>query len=153
MPIEVDVQYATDLPDLPDRTQLKLWAEAALKGLRENAELTIRIVDEDEGTQLNEQWRKSQGPTNVLSFTNEAEAEIAPDLLGDIVVCAPVVAREAKEQNKDIDAHWAHMVIHGVLHLNGFDHIKPEDADCMVSLEIKILKELNYNNPYLITPS
>jgi len=153
MPIEVDVQYATDLPDLPDQSQLKLWAETALKDLRENAELTIRIVDEDEGTQLNEQWRKSQGPTNVLSFSHEGEAEIAPDLLGDIVICAPVVAREAKEQNKDIDAHWAHMVIHGVLHLNGFDHIKPEDADRMESLEIKILEELNYNNPYLITPS
>jgi probable rRNA maturation factor len=108
---------------------------------------------EDEGTQLNEQWRKSQGPTNVLSFSHEGEAEIAPDLLGDIVICAPVVAKEAKEQNKDIDAHWAHMVIHGVLHLNGFDHIKPEDADTMENLEIKILEELNYNNPYLITPS
>jgi probable rRNA maturation factor len=153
MPIEVDVQYASDLPDLPDQSQLQLWAENALKDLRENAELTIRIVDEDEGTQLNEQWRKSQGPTNVLSFSHEGEAEIAPNLLGDIVVCAPVVAREAKEQNKDIDAHWAHMVIHGVLHLNGFDHINPEDADRMESLEIKILEELNYNNPYLITAS
>ena len=153
MPIEVDVQYASDLPDLPDQSQLQLWAENALKDLRENAELTIRIVDEDEGTQLNEQWRKSQGPTNVLSFNHEGEVEIAPDLLGDIVICAPVVAREAKEQNKDIDAHWAHMVIHGVLHLNGFDHINPEDADRMESLEIKILEELNYNNPYLITAS
>ncbi len=153
MPIEVDVQYAADLPDLPDQSQLKLWAETALKGLRDNAVLTIRIVDEDEGTQLNEQWRKSQGPTNVLSFSHEGEAEIAPDLLGDIVVCAPVVAREAKEQNKDIDAHWAHMVIHGVLHLNGFDHIKPEDADRMESLEIKTLEKLNFNNPYLITSS
>lgn len=153
MSIEVAVQYATDWPDLPDENQLKLWVKAALKGLKENAVLTIRIVDEDEGTQLNEQWRKSQGPTNVLSFTHEGEPEIAPDLLGDIVVCAPVVAREAKEQNKDIDAHWAHMVVHGVLHLNGFDHIKPEDADTMENLEIKILEELNYNNPYLITPS
>lgn len=153
MSIEVAVQYATDWPDLPDENQLKLWVKAALKGLKENAVLTIRIVDEDEGTQLNERWRKSQGPTNVLSFSHEGEPEIAPDLLGDIVVCAPVVAREAKEQNKDIDAHWAHMVIHGVLHLNGFDHIKPEDADTMENLEIKILEELNYNNPYLITPS
>ncbi len=151
MPIEVDVQYATDEPDLPDKSQLKLWVEAALEDLQENAVLTIRIVDEDEGTQLNEQWRKSQGPTNVLSFVYEGEPEIAPDLLGDIVVCAPVVAREAQEQNKNIDAHWAHMVIHGVLHLNGFDHIKPEDADCMESLEIKILEKLNFNNPYLIS--
>jgi probable rRNA maturation factor len=153
MPIDVDVQYATDGPDLPDKSQLKHWVETALEDLQENAVLTIRIVDEDEATQLNEQWRKSQGPTNVLSFVYEGEPEIAPNLLGDIVVCAPVVAREAKEQNKNIDAHWAHMVIHGVLHLNGFDHIKPEDADCMESLEIKILEELNYNNPYLITQS
>jgi len=153
MPIEVNVQYTTDWPDLPNEKQLRLWVETALDGLKENAELTIRIVDEDEGTQLNERWRKSQGPTNVLSFTHEGETEIVPDLLGDIVVCAPVVTREAKEQNKNIDAHWAHMVIHGVLHLNGFDHIKPEDADCMENLEIKILEELNYNNPYLITPS
>ena len=153
MPIDVDVQYATGFPDFPDKSQLKHWVETALEDLQENAVLTIRIVDEDEATQLNEQWRKSQGPTNVLSFVYEGEPEIAPDLLGDIVVCAPVVAREAKEQNKNIDAHWAHMVIHGVLHLNGFDHIKPEDADCMESLEIKILEELNYNNPYLITQS
>ncbi len=153
MSIEVVVQYATDWPDLPDEDQLKLWVKTALEGLKENAELTIRIVDEDEGTQLNEQWRKSQGPTNVLSFPHEGEPKIVPHLLGDIVVCAPVVAKEAKEQNKNIDAHWAHMVIHGVLHLNGFDHIKPEDADTMESLEIKILDELNYNNPYLITPS
>ena len=153
MSIEVAVQYAIDWPDLPDKGKLKLWAETALEGLKENAELTIRIVDEDEGTQLNEQWRKSQGPTNVLSFSHEGELEIAPDLLGDIVVCAPVVTREAKEQNKNIDAHWAHMVIHGILHLNGFDHVEPEDADTMENLEIKILEELNYNNPYLITPS
>ena len=153
MSIKVDVQYAIDWPDLPDEGHLKLWAKAALEDLKENAELTIRIVGEDEGTQLNEQWRKSQGPTNVLSFSHEGELEIAPDLLGDIVVCAPVVSREAKEQNKNIDAHWAHMVIHGILHLNGFDHVEPEDADTMENLEIKILEELNYNNPYLITPS
>ena len=153
MPIKVNVQYATDWPDLPSQSQLQFWVETALKDLKENAELTIRIVDEDEGTQLNEQWRKSQGPTNVLSFSHEGKLEIAPDLLGDIVVCAPVVTREAKEQNKNIDAHWAHMVIHGVLHLNGFDHTNPEDAERMESLEIKILDELNYNNPYLIQSS
>ena len=153
MSIKVDVQYAIDWPDLPDAGHLKLWSKTALEVLTEIAELTIRIVDVDEGTQLNEQWRKSQGPTNVLSFSHEGELEIAPDLLGDIVVCAPVVSREAKEQNKNIDAHWAHMVIHGILHLNGFDHVEPEDADTMENLEIKILEELNYNNPYLITPS
>ena len=151
MSIEVDVQNATDCPDLPDQSQIKLWVETTLKGLKKNAELSIRIVDKDEGTQLNERWRKSQGPTNVLSFPYEGESEIAPDLLGDIVICAPVVAREAQEQNKSLHAHWAHMVIHGVLHLSDYDHINQQDADCMENLEIKILDELNYNNPYLVT--
>ena len=151
MTIEVDVQYATDFPDLPDKKQFRYWVEAALKNLKENAELTIRIVDEEEGTQLNEQWRKSRGPTNVLSFNSKGVSEIAPDFLGDIVICAPVVAREAKQQNKNSHAHWAHMVIHGILHLNDFDHINPEDADLMESLEINILETLNYKNPYLST--
>jgi len=151
MTIEVDVQYAADFPDLPDEKQFRYWVETALKDLKDNAELTIRIVDEAEGTELNEKWRKSKGPTNVLSFSNEGVSEIAPDLLGDIVICAPVVAREAKEQNKNSQSHWAHMVIHGVLHLTGFDHIDPEDADRMESLEINILEKLNYKNPYLST--
>ncbi len=153
MSIEVAVQYAIDWPNLPNESQLRLWVKTALRGLKENAKLTIRIVGEDEGTQLNEQWRKSKGSTNVLSFTYEEKPEIMPNLLGDIVVCAPVITKEAKEQYKSIDAHWAHMIVHGVLHLNGFDHLNPKDADYMENLEIKILKELNYNNPYLITSS
>jgi len=149
MNIDIDVQYATDWPDLPDKNNIRKWAETALKDLNENAELTIRIVGEEEGAQLNEQWRKSKGPTNVLSFTHDGAKEIAPDFLGDIVICAPVVDREAIEQNKNNHAHWAHMVVHGVLHLNGFDHINPEDADHMENLEIKILEKLNVKNPYL----
>jgi len=151
MPIEVDIQYATNVPDLPDVIQLRYWAETALEDLKKNAELTIRIVDEAEGTQLNERWRKSQGPTNVLSFTYEGVSNIAPDFLGDIIICAPVVTSEAEEQNKNNHAHWAHMVIHGVLHLTGFDHIDPENADRMENLEINILEKLNYKNPYLST--
>jgi len=149
MNIDIDVQYATEWPDLPDKKNIRQWVETALKDLNENAELTIRIVGEEEGTKLNEQWRKSKGPTNVLSFTHDGEKEIAPNLLGDIVICAPVVDREAIEQNKNNHAHWAHMVVHGVLHLNGFDHINPEDADRMENLEIKILEKLNVKNPYL----
>ncbi len=152
MTIEVDVQYAIkEMSDLPDEKQFRYWAETALENLKKNAELTIRIVDEAEGTLLNEQWRKSKGPTNVLSFRNEGISGIAPDLLGDIVICAPVIAREAKEQNKSSHSHWAHMVIHGVLHLTGFDHIDPEEADRMENLEINILEKLNYKNPYLST--
>jgi probable rRNA maturation factor len=149
MSINIDVQYATDWPDIPGENKFRQWVETALKDLKENAELTIRIVDEEEGSQLNEQWRKSTGPTNVLSFPHEGVKEIAPELLGDIVICAPVVDREAIEQNKDNHEHWAHMVVHGVLHLNGFDHINSEDADRMENLEIRILKELNIKNPYL----
>lgn len=149
MSIDIDVQYETDWPDVPDEKKIRQWAEAALKDLDENAELTIRIVGEEEGTQLNEQWRKSKGPTNVLSFTHDGAKEIAPDLLGDVVICAPVVDREAIEQNKNNHAHWAHMVVHGVLHLIGFDHINPEDAERMESREIKILEKLNVTNPYL----
>ena len=149
MSIDIDVQYATDWPDVPDEKIIRQWVETALKDLDENAELTIRIVAEEEGTQLNEQWRKSKGPTNVLSFTHDGAKEIAPYLLGDVVICAPVVDREAIEQNKNSHAHWAHMVVHGVLHLIGFDHINPEDAERMESLEIKILEKLNVTNPYL----
>lgn len=148
MSIDIDVQYAADWPDLPDEKKIRKWVKTALKDLKENAELTIRIVDEEEGTQLNEQWRKSTGSTNVLSFPHEGVKEIAPELLGDIVICAPVVDREAIEQNKNNHAHWAHMVVHGVLHLNGFDHINSEDADRMENLEIKILKKLHIKNPY-----
>ena len=148
MSIDIDVQYATDWPDIPDENNFRQWVETALRGLKENAELTIRIVDEEEGSQLNEQWRKSTGSTNVLSFPHEEVKEIATELLGDIVICAPVVDREAIEQNKDNHAHWAHMVVHGVLHLNGFDHINSEDADRMENLEIKILKKLDIKNPY-----
>ena len=149
MSIDINVQYATDWPDLPDENKIRKWVETALKDLKENAELTIRIVGEKEGTRLNEQWRKSKGPTNVLSFTYGGGKEIALESLGDIVICAPVVDQEATEQNKNNHAHWAHMIVHGVLHLNGFDHINPEDADQMENLEIKILEKLNVKNPYL----
>ncbi len=147
--IDIDIQYATDWPDIPDESKFRQWVETALKDLKENAALTIRVVDEQEGTQLNEQWRKSSGPTNVLSFPHEGVKEITQELLGDIVICAPIVGREAIEQNKDNHAHWAHMVIHGILHLNGFDHVDSGDADRMENLEISILKELNIGNPYL----
>lgn len=153
MTIKLNVQYATDSPVLPDEKLLYLWTKATLKNLQKHAELTIRIVDEDEGTKLNEQWRKSQGSTNVLSFIHEKQTKITANFLGDIVICAPVMEKEAKEQNKNINAHWAHIVIHGVLHLHGFDHNNPKDADRMEQLEIKILRNLHYNNPYLTTPS
>jgi probable rRNA maturation factor len=148
MNISVDVQYDLNYPDLPKEKNIKNWVNKAIQDNINNVELTVRIVDKKEGAQLNETWRKSPGPTNVLSFNyNDTETHIE-NLLGDIVLCAPVIIKEADEQGKSHDAHWAHMVIHGTLHLAGYDHIKPEDAKVMENIEIKILKELGFEDPY-----
>ena len=127
---------------------IKTWVEAALEGRREQAQVTVRIVDEEEGAELNRRWRKREGPTNVLAFPCTGLEAIAPELLGDVVICAPVVAREALEQNKAARAHWAHMVIHGTLHLLGFDHIEEGEALVMEQLETRILNRLGYPDPY-----
>jgi probable rRNA maturation factor len=143
------IQYAVNHPDLPARPLLRHWVKAALQGQqRQQARLTIRIVDEGEGTALNEQWRHKSGPTNVLSFPSDGLEMIAPDVLGDIVICAPVVAREAVLQGKSLLAHWAHLVIHGVLHLLGYDHIEEAQALQMEALETAILQNLGYPDPY-----
>jgi probable rRNA maturation factor len=144
----IDIQYAIDDVGLPDKEQLSLWANAALHDVDTISELSIRIVDETEGAQLNEEWRKKKGPTNVLSFPAELAEEVQPSLLGDIVICAPIIAREASEQGKLLHAHWAHMVIHGTLHLLGYDHIEGAQAEIMESLEIDILNKLDIDNPY-----
>ena len=149
MTIRVDVQYIYEGASIPTRKQIKAWAEAALQDLRKNAEFTVRIVDRQEGTELNERWRQATGPTNVLSFPAEGLEEIAPELLGDIVICAPVIEDEAQQQGKTLDAHWAHMIVHGILHLLSYDHIKKQDAKIMESLEIKILEKIGYKNPYV----
>ena len=112
------------------------------------AELTVRIVDEAEITALNRQYRGKDGPTNVLSFPYEEIPGIASDLLGDVVICAPVVASESVAQDKPLEAHWAHMVIHGVLHLLGYDHHKEGEASRMESTEAELLADLGYANPY-----
>lgn len=149
MTLELDLQIALDLPGLPTATDLRRWAEAALAGAdyRQDAELTIRVVDEAESTALNEGYRHKQGPTNVLSFPVETPPEVESALLGDVVICAPVVLREAVVQGKTPEAHWAHLVAHGVLHLLGYDHDE-EQAEAMESLEIRILAGLGYPDPY-----
>ncbi len=149
MTLELDLQIALDLPGLPTATDLRRWAEAALAGAdyRQDAELTIRVVDEAESTALNEGYRHKQGPTNVLSFPAETPPEVESALLGDVVICAPVVLREAVVQGKTPEAHWAHLVAHGVLHLLGYDHDE-EQAEAMESLEIRILAGLGYPDPY-----
>ena len=144
----IDIQYALDETGLPDKNQISHWANAALQNIDTDVELTIRIVDAVEGTQLNEQWRKKHGASNVLSFPVETAVDMQPRLLGDIVICAPIIAREAGEQGKLVVAHWAHMVIHGTLHLLGYDHIEAQQAEIMESLEIEILKNLDIDDPY-----
>ena len=116
-----------------------------------DTEVVIRIVDEQESAQLNQQYRHISGPTNILSFPVEIPADVPleHDLLGDLVICAPVLQKEALSQNKSLHDHWAHIVIHGVLHLLGYDHIDEEDAAQMELREIKILEKFKIKNPYL----
>lgn len=149
---EIDVQLAVDSDtdgEPPSSSEIRTWVEAALTGRREESELTIRIVGEAEIQALNRDYRHKDAPTNVLSFPFEAPAEVELPLLGDVVICAAVVKREAAAQGKSEAAHWAHMVIHGVLHLLGYDHIEPQEADEMEALEIEILAGLGYANPYI----
>lgn len=148
MTLEVDVQIASEEDDLPDPTQLRSWADAACGNLAQDAELTIRIVDEAESAELNRNYRKKSAATNVLSFPFEPPPGVSMALLGDIVICAPIVRREAEEQSKTLSAHWAHMVVHGALHLLGYDHEFASDADEMEATEMRILGELGFDNPY-----
>ncbi|EGV33123.1 metalloprotease ybeY [Thiorhodococcus drewsii AZ1] len=151
--LDLDLQVATDCPDLPLPPQFERWAKAALVGRRERAAMTIRVVDPDEAAALNLQYRGRDYATNVLSFPFElppgvaSEASIA-DLIGDLVICADVVRREALEQGKEPLAHWAHMVVHGVLHLLDYDHITDEQADEMETLETDIMRGLGFAPPY-----
>ena len=132
----------------PPRAALLRWVRAALAGRRQQAEVVLRIVDSAEGATLNATWRGKKNPTNVLSFPVGDPPTVAPDLLGDLVLCAPVVCEEAHIQGKTEEAHWAHLVIHGTLHLIGFDHQRISDARVMESLERDILFRLGYPDPY-----
>jgi probable rRNA maturation factor len=146
---QIEVQVVFSSPGQPDKTQIQQWVDAALQYHDKDTEIVVRIVDVHESAQLNKQYRHKPGPTNVLSFPIEVPEGIELNLLGDLVVCAPVVEREAIEQQKLLTHHWAHIIIHGVLHLLGYDHIKDDEAEVMESLEIKILQTLNISNPYL----
>lgn len=148
MSVRVEVQYALPRRGLPTSQDFRAWALAALAGRRERAEMVVRVVDTDESAQLNETYRHKKGPTNVLSFPFEAPVGLELSLLGDIVICAPVVAREAREQGKEERAHWAHMTVHGVLHLLGHDHQDEEEAGVMENLEREILTRMGYPDPY-----
>jgi probable rRNA maturation factor len=148
--IELDLQVAVRPAGawVPDQGQVACWVEAALGPAREAAQLTVRVVEREEMTALNETYRRKSGPTNVLSFPFEAPPGVELPLLGDIVICAAVVAEEAAAQGKAPEAHWAHMVVHGTLHLLGHDHIEPSEAEAMESLERRTLAGLGYSDPY-----
>ena len=150
MSIILDLQLASTASDLPTESQIQQWLDAAILPFQAEAEVTVRIVDEAESQQLNFDYREKNKPTNVLSFPFECPPGIELPLLGDLVICAQVVAKEAAEQNKTLTAHWAHMVVHGSLHLLGFDHINEEDATEMEAEEIQILAELGFADPYVI---
>lgn len=137
---------------IPTRAQFKNWVQAALQyaSVKDaNIELTIRLIDIKESTELNESYRHKKGPTNILSFPIEAISdEETRCYLGDLAICVPVVVQEAELQRKPLQAHWAHLTVHGVLHLLGYDHEKKEEAEVMEALEAKVLAQLGFDDPY-----
>ncbi|MCB5185042.1 rRNA maturation RNase YbeY [Methylobacillus gramineus] len=140
--LALSVQYASEAAEVPSEKQFRKWARHTL---RVDTEATLRIVDEEEGRTLNRDYRGKDYATNVLTFPLVEE----PWLIGDIILCAPVVAREASEQGKTVEAHYAHMTVHGILHLHGYDHEEEAQAELMESLESSILSKLGYADPYL----
>lgn len=150
MSIELDLQLAVqDENGLPAYDDFSTWLSAAVTPFQPQAEVTVRIVDEQESHQLNLSYRGKDKSTNVLSFPFEAPPGIEMDLLGDLIICRQVVEREAEEQNKPLLAHWAHMVVHGSLHLLGYDHIEDDEAEEMESLETEIMQKMGFEDPYL----
>lgn len=144
----VELQYGTSAEGLPSPEQFQRWVDAVTPNPEEEVELLIRIVDSVESARLNKQYRHQDGPTNVLSFPFDAPDHISVKLLGDLIICAPVVEHEAQEHGKGTLDHWAHMVVHGTLHLLGFDHDAEETAVRMEAQEIAILGTLGIDNPY-----
>lgn len=154
--LDIEFQYAGDFIGLPGEALFQTWADAAFSaGGGESTGppgLTLRIVDSGESAELNQTWRHKSGPTNVLSFPFDAPEGLPADALepyvGDLVICAPLVRREAQEQSKDEEAHWAHLVVHGILHLLGYDHLEKTEAAAMEALEVRIVTGLGYPDPY-----
>ena len=146
----IDLQIACEQETgLPTAQQIEQWATAAVQPQSDEVEMTVRIVDEAESHELNLNYRGKDRPTNVLSFPFECPDEVELPLLGDLVICRQVVEREAQEQDKPVMGHWAHMVVHGSLHLLGYDHIEDDEAEEMESLETQIMTGLGFADPYL----
>ncbi|MBB4604022.1 MULTISPECIES: rRNA maturation RNase YbeY [Xanthomonas] len=150
--LDVAVSYALPRAGLPSAVSFRKWVAAALKGRIREADLAVRIVDEKEGCSLNHHYRGKDYATNVLSFPADLPEGLPKGvkmpLLGDLVICAPVVAREAAEQGKSLAAHYAHLTVHGTLHLLGWDHEDDKEADAMEQLEREILADLGIDDPY-----
>lgn len=144
---DFEIQIATQ-DHCPTATQIKRWIKAALDEQKKSGQVVVRIVDEHEMITLNHQYRKKEKPTNVLSFKSQLPPNLGAGILGDIVICASVVAKESLLQKKTLEQHWAHMVVHGVLHLLGYDHENDQDANVMENHEIAILDKLGFPSPY-----
>ncbi|MGV7094108.1 rRNA maturation RNase YbeY [Siccibacter turicensis] len=148
--VMLDLQIACEDPaGLPDEAQFQTWVDAVIPQFQEESEVTIRIVDDAESHELNLTYRGKDKSTNVLSFPFEAPPGIELPLLGDLIICRQVVEREAREQEKPLHAHWAHMVIHGSLHLLGYDHIEDDEAEEMEGIETEIMLALGFADPYI----
>ena len=141
----------------PSAEQFQSWAQLALESLDQPTELSLRLVDETEMAELNNNFRQKNQPTNVLSFPGDMSAETLKhtgfQLLGDLAICAPVVIQEAAEQHKLPNSHYAHLCIHGVLHLLGYDHLQDSDAEIMEAREIELMEQIGHPNPYRLTPA
>jgi probable rRNA maturation factor len=162
-PLQVELQLATRRPWVPGTVTLRRWARAAHQGglaslpvrkrrmheaVGQGAAVCLRVVGSAESRRLDREYRGKDQPTNVLSFPASPEERVVTGILGDVVICAPVVAREAREQRKTLGAHWAHMVVHGTLHLLDYDHERARDARVMEALEVEILRGLGFDDPY-----
>lgn len=156
-PLQVDLDHAYSDPSIPTQSDIESWIEKSIElqskspAAKSAAEVSIRIVDDAEISELNEQYRNKVGPTNVLSFPSDLPEHIDIPLLGDIIISAPTVLEEAQAQNKPTQAHWAHLFVHGTLHLLGYDHLNEEEATEMEQLERNILQAFGYPDPYLTT--
>jgi len=148
MKVNVDIENVSSCKNIPDEIFFRRWVSASLSSQKKPLEVAIRVINEDESAALNYRFRKKNVATNVLSFPADLPESLNFPLLGDLAICAQVVAREADEQNKGLDAHWAHIIIHGSLHLIGFDHEDDADAEKMEKMETQILSEFYFPSPY-----
>lgn len=148
MALDLTVQKISSAAEVPSETTLHAWCASALNRLGKNGSITIRVVDDDEMVALNGTYRGARKTTNVLAFPTTLPVELAESFLGDVVICAPRVVEEARQQGKVTNAHWAHLTVHGTLHLLGYDHQVAPEAETMEQLEVELLASLGFDNPY-----